>query len=115
MMVRLNVGDIRHALITVVCSLAFIWQLVAVAREWFIPTHSAMAVEEKDLDMRDFPVVFKICPNPGFNLNSLNEEGYRLIQHYFEGKSMYNSSQYGWAGHYNGYSKNHTVTGKAKN
>ena len=111
-MVCVNACNIHKALVTAVCVFAFLWQLSTVAKEWLVPTQSTMSVEETDLDVQDFPVLFKICPNPGFNLKTLNEEGYRLIQHYFSGQSMYNSSHYGWAGHYDtDNSPNYTVKG----
>ena len=101
----------HNIFITVICSLAFLWQLISVAKEWLIPTHSATEAKEEALEGESFPVIFKICPNPGFNLSTLNDNGYLVTQDYFTGKSMYNSSHYGWAGHYDGTSQNHTVEG----
>lgn len=105
-------GDYLKKGVTTICYIAFIWQLYAVAKEWLVPTHSSQAMEEKNLEDFDFPVIFKICPNPGFNLSALNKEGYKLIQHYFSGQSMYNSSLYGWAGHYNKSRQRSAVKGE---
>ena len=47
----------------------------------------------------DFPVIFKLCLNPGLNITAIQEEGYEFDVTYFMGLSKYNRSLYGWAGH----------------
>ena len=48
---------------------------------------------------------------PGFNSSALKEEGYESISEYFMGRSRYNSSLYGWAGHYNNSNTKDSVEG----
>jgi hypothetical protein len=49
----------------------------------------------------DFPLIFKICVNPGFNETVVYEAGYDNIGMYFLGRSRFNYSKVGWAGHTN--------------
>lgn len=58
-------------------------------------------ITEKQLKNLQFPIMFKICMKPGFNTTALKEEGYAGISEYFLGRSRFNSSVYGWAGHSN--------------
>ena len=59
-------------------------------------------VASKTLQGRNFPLIFKICPQPGFKESSVFEQyGYKSEYKYFLGTSMFNNSQYGWAGHTN--------------
>ena len=51
------------------------------------------------LEELEFPVVFKISLIPGFNTTALNEAGYNDSWSYFQGKSKFDNSTYGWAGH----------------
>ena len=51
-------------------------------------------------EMERFPVVFKLCIKPGgYDLEKLNQYGYQTATDYFYGRSMYNDSLVGWAGH----------------
>ena len=59
-------------------------------------------VASKTLQGRNFPLIFKICPQPGFKESAVFEQyGYKSEYKYFLGTSMFNNSQYGWAGHTN--------------
>ena len=59
-------------------------------------------VETKTLQGRDFPLIFKICPQPGFKEHDVfKENGYKSFYYYFMGRSMFNKTSYGWAGHKN--------------
>ena len=97
--------------VNVLCCVAFLFQFYGVVYEWVRPTQSTTEVEDKNLEDFEFPVVFKICVNPGFNITALREEGYYESYDYFLGRSRYNRSQYGWAGHYNGSFHRDTVEG----
>ena len=88
-------------IVNIICCAAFLWQLSSVIYGWLVPTHSFVKSEERPMREFAFPLIIKICLNPGFNLHALNEEGYEFISRYFLGESMYNSSVYGWAGHSN--------------
>ena len=67
--------------------------------EWVHPSHTATTITKKKLKDIAFPTIIKLCPDPGFNITAMREEGYRNIWGYFVGQSIYNSSLYGWAGH----------------
>ena len=59
-----------------------------------------MEVTEKDLQDSDFPLLFKICINPSFNHTAIDEAGFNDNAYdFFSGKSRFNSSLFGWAGH----------------
>ena len=53
----------------------------------------------KMANVPEFPVVFKVCIKPAFDLGSLNASGYRSEYDYFLGRSKFNSTIFGWAGH----------------
>ena len=63
------------------------------------PTQTVTKTVKKNMTDIEFPVVFKICIKPGFNETVLNEVGYSNTWDYFVGKSRYNWSLRGWAGH----------------
>ena len=83
------------------CCLAFTWQLYGIVSEWVKPSQKTTDITEKKLDQFELPLIFKICPDPGFNLSAIREEGYDDIWHYFYGRSSFNNSIFGWAGHTN--------------
>ena len=71
-------------------------------RGFFAPTMTNTQVETKPLQGRDFPLIFKICPQPGFRAKDVfKENGYKTAFNYFYGRSMFNKTIYGWAGHKN--------------
>ena len=63
------------------------------------PLYKETHIEERMLDKMKFPVVFKICFKPGFDLQKLQEVGYDSVSGYFSGQSRFNNSVFGWAGH----------------
>ena len=69
--------------------------------------------EKRKLSEIEFPVVFKICINPGFYEDQLNKAGYSKVGFYFDGISKYNDSIIGWAGHTEDGGVYGNVTGKA--
>ena len=84
------------------CFTAFTIHLVILASMHIYPNNTQTKLEETKLDMIDFPVLFKICFKPGFDIEKIQEAGYSSIWNYFKGKSKYNSSIFGWAGHKEG-------------
>ena len=86
-------------LINILCCVACIWQFYGVVYDWVYPSQKTTDVTEKKLDDIEFPIIFKICIKPGFNNTAFKEEGYSDITDYFLGRSRFNSSVYGWAGH----------------
>ena len=93
----------RHhwKVLNIMCCLAFTWQLYGIVSEWVKPSQKTTDITEKKLDQFELPLIFKICPDPGFNLSAIREEGYDDIWHYFYGRSSFNNSIFGWAGHTN--------------
>ena len=79
----------------------FTWQLYGIIYEWIHPSQQTTDIREMKLINMDFPVIFKICINPSFNQAAIREEGYAGVKTYFRGRSRFNSSIYGWAGHTN--------------
>ena len=104
----------RHyrKVLNLICCVAFSIQFFNVVKEWLYPTQTTVEIKEIGLENFDFPVIFKICANPGFNITVLQEEGYDSINAYFCGTSKFNSSITGWAGHNNGTSCRKSVEGK---
>ena len=49
--------------------------------------------------MKDFPLLARVCVRPGLDMLALREAGYNSTDSYFTGKSRFNSSVIGWAGH----------------
>ena len=76
------------------------------------PLETVSHIEEMSLDNIDFPVVFKICIKPAFNISELNHAGYNSIWGYFKGQSMHNASVYGWGGHFKNGTSIGTVEGE---
>ena len=75
--------------------------MVVYFHEQVHPSHMETTLEEHKLEKIDFPVLFKLCFRNSFNIEKLNEAGYSSVSNYFKGKSSYNDSIYGWAGHGN--------------
>ena len=90
--------------LNLVCCLALTWQMCGIMREWLYPTQETIRITEKKLSDIEFPLVIKICPDPGFNYTAVKEEGYDSIWAYFKGMSDQGHKNYmmtGWAGHTN--------------
>ena len=85
--------------VNVACFTAFIIQMCIIANDHLYPSETVSHRVEKKLDEIQFPVLFKICIKPAFNLKELQNAGYYSIWDYFTGQSRYDKSVYGWAGH----------------
>ena len=87
-------------LIDLACVLAALLQLGFLIEGFIQPTLLNTSVKEVDLREMDFPIEIKVCAQPGFNETALREMGYKeCIWSYFSGRSRFNSSIIGWAGH----------------
>ena len=78
------------------CLIGFCFQFGNVLDTYVHPTQTTITVTERDLKDSEFPLLFKICFNPSFNKTAEEEAGYNS---FFSGKSTFNSSLVGWAGH----------------
>ena len=94
------------------CLTAFIVQMGILASNQINPRATVSNMEEKSLDNIDFPVVFKICIKPAFNISELYRVGYASIWEYFIGQSRHNGSVFGWGGHYESGSSIGSAAGK---
>ena len=92
------------------CLVALIVQMCILANNKISPTETVSHLEEKTLDEIEFPVLFKVCITPSFNLAELRKAGYASIWGYFIGQSLHNESLYGWAGH----TEDGNITGSVK-
>ena len=93
-------------MINFACIVAATIQLGFILKSFLKPTLLNTSVEEIDLQDIDFPIEIKICAQPGFNQTVLKKMGYGKagdyeegIWNYFLGRSQFNSSIIGWAGH----------------
>ena len=78
------------------CFIGFCVQFGNVLDTYVHPTQTTITVTERNLQDSVFPLLFKICFNPSFNSSAIEEAGYN---DFFSGKSKFNSSLLGWAGH----------------
>ena len=95
--------------LNLLCCMAFSWQIFCIFKEWILPSQEITSATEVKLTDIELPILFKVCPDPGFNTTALREEGYAGIYEYFLGRSMFNTSLYGWAGHTNNSQTRGTV------
>ena len=86
-------------LANLVCTVVLTIQLVNVLKGYIQPTITRTWEEEVPLEDIEFPLVIKICIIPGFNQTALHEVGYEDTWNFFLGKSRFNDSVFGWAGH----------------
>ena len=72
------------------------------SRAYFYPSTSGTRLEEMPLkDLKEFPLLTRLCVRPGFDISALRRSGYYNTDHFFAGKSKFNGyrSLIGWAGH----------------
>ena len=86
-------------LLQVSCYVGFLIQIILLAVEEIKPSQTETSLNEIRLEDIEFPVVFKLCFKDNMDLDKLRDSGYETIFRYFEGKSKFNNSTYGWAGH----------------
>ena len=86
-------------LIHSVCFIAYAIHLCILGQIQIHPPQTKTTIELRKLENIEFPVNFKICVKPGFNMINVRKSGYESISKYFHGHSMYNKSGIGWAGH----------------
>ena len=81
------------------CFLAFCSQMFLITKEFLQPSYTVSATRKTHLRDLVFPVLFKLCVRPCFNLSALQEAGYSDPVEFFRGRSRYHRATYGWAGH----------------
>ena len=90
--------------IEVSCFLLFLIHISIIGYYQLYPPETSTRLSERKLDDLDFPILFKICLNPGFDEDKIKEVGYYSLWSYFTGKGRWRNSNggtvYGWAGHW---------------
>ena len=76
-------------------------QLSVLLKGYISPTLTHTWQKDLHLGDMDFPILIKICVIPTYNMTALYEHGYADKYRFFLGKSRFNESTYGWAGHTN--------------
>ena len=98
--------------IHVVTILGFLTHVLVFTYHQLFPQKTSSRLEERKLDDIEFPILFKICLNPAFDLQKLKNVGYSSLWRYFVGKSDRASRKtYGWAGINEDGTKYATVAG----
>ena len=78
----------NHWLLIHTCFIfAFLIQLFSIVIDLLHPDQTTTSIQEQKL--QELPILFKICINPGFNIEKLREQGYSSNYRYFLGKSRY--------------------------
>lgn len=82
------------------CLAACAVQLAALAEEFLHPTQTVVNSHRTNLsEMARFPAIFKVCVRPAYNQAAVEAAGYGNVAYYFIGRSRWNRSHVGWAGH----------------
>ncbi len=75
------------------------------------PDVPEIVVYQKNLNEKDFPMNVRICAHELNDIKSRYQKfGYKNVDEYYMGKSMFNGTLHGWAGH----SKNGSVLGNVE-
>ena len=86
--------------INVFFSIIFLVHISSIGYHTLYPEVPEIVVSKKNLNEIDFPITFRIC---AFELNDTVSRyklfGYNNHDDYFRGRSMFNDTLYGWAGH----------------
>ena len=82
-----------------ICSVAFLIQIVALSFEQINPSQTETTKQLKQLDSMVFPLIIRLCFKNSFDLTEIENAGYASVFNYFKGDSMYDKSLFGWAGH----------------
>ena len=79
---------------SIICYLVFIFRVYSIIEEWVHPSETTTPLTERNLQDLNFPVIFKICPDPAFNNTLIQKLGYSRTFDYFVGQSKFNKSIY---------------------
>ena len=81
-------------------SIVFLIHISLIGYYTLYPEVPEIVVSKKNLSEIEFPMTFRIC---AYKLNDPESRyksfGYRDYADYFRGRSMFNDTLYGWAGH----------------
>ena len=86
--------------INVFFSIIFLIHISSIGYYTLYPELPELVVSKKNLNEIEFPMTFRLC---AFELNNTvsryQSYGYARYGDYFRGRSMFNDTLYGWAGH----------------
>ena len=89
-----------RVIIFTLSSFAFSYQVGHLFDQRYVnPTNTETKIVESSLQDLHFPVIFKICILPGFDLEELHSAGYDSPRSYFLGQGHFTPADIGWAGH----------------
>ena len=95
------------------CIVGFIWQTYSGIIDQYFSKATTSTVTDLSLNSLDkLPIVLDIVVSRGFNFSALKMKGYKDPHEYFFGRSAYNDSVFGWAGHKNSTDSLEDVNGK---
>ena len=77
----------------------FLYQFAHLISSYVKPTqlNTVMEIVKKD-QLGEFPLVFKFCVRPGFNVTELRVHGYQTVDTFFWGWKDSSYYNVGWAG-----------------
>ena len=94
------------------CFIAFLLQFFFITYDYLKPNHTVTESYKLGLNKMKFPIVFKICSVPGYDLSAISNAGYYGVYGFFDGKSHFNGSIIGWGGHTENFSSIDSSIGK---
>ena len=86
-------------LVKLICLICFLCQTTTLLEGMINPRDTLTGIERVAFEKIDFPLIFKVCIQPGFDDEELKNMGYANNAAYFNGQSRFNASIFGWAGH----------------
>jgi hypothetical protein len=94
--------------INLVCLALFTYTMVQLVILYIDPTELNTVIVKKSLTDMTFPLIFKLCIKPGYDVAVLGESGYEEVYKYFKGEvptkedpqnpTIGSSSFVGWSG-----------------
>ena len=81
------------------------------------PKLPEIIINNKNIRDVEMPLSFLVCltiKNPELTNKNFKDPGYKSIQQFFTGSSMYNNSTFGWFGHMKNGSTYNSLEGKLK-
>ena len=86
--------------INVFFSIVFLVHISSIGYHTLYPEVPEIVVSKKNLNEIDFPITFRICAyDLKDTVSRYKSFGYAHYGDYFRGRSMFNDTLYGWAGH----------------
>ena len=92
------------SIVKLACFIAFLVQISASIYSQIAPDDPVARTVRTDIKNVEFPVAFKVCMKPSFNIAELDKVGYGFTFYFFSGWSKYEKNptglrKHGWAGH----------------